>query len=58
MIYAKLKVYYEGLVKNTDFFRQNLHNIDEAIDVSLMGKYNHTSERQRKLVSTMVGEAK
>lgn len=49
-IYLKLKVYYEGLRKNAEFFRANIHNIDEALDKAMIGKYNHTDPEEYGLI--------
>ena len=50
MIYQKLKVYREGLIKNIEYFRANIGSIREALDSAMIGKYNHTDVHQKQLV--------
>lgn len=50
VIYTKLKVYYEGLEKNARFFKDNIDDIDGAIDRAMLGKYNHTDEHEHELI--------
>lgn len=54
VIYTKLKVYYEGLVKNAAYFKSHLDNIDEALDDALLGKYDHTDSEEVNLVKTIM----
>lgn len=42
IIYTKLKVYYEGLIKNARYFTERKDDIDTALDQAMIGKYNHT----------------
>lgn len=51
-IYTKLKVYYEGLEKNAQFFKDNMENIDGAIDKAMIGKYNHTDKHEHELITS------
>ncbi len=55
IIYAKLKIYYEGLVKNADFYKHRIDNLDAAFDDAMLGKINHTDpqevEHARNLVA-------
>lgn len=52
--YAKLKVYYEGLVKNAKYFNDNTHDLDKALDRIMIGKINHTDEVEMALVEKIV----
>lgn len=42
MSYLKLKIYYEGLLKNIDYFEKNKDNIEEAFEIAMIGKFDHT----------------
>lgn len=42
VVYTKLKVYYEGLRKNADYFASDSAAMSESIDRAMIGKYNHT----------------
>lgn len=53
MIYSKLKVYYEGLVDNMRYFAES-GDMRTALDVAMLGKYNHTSESERNQVAELV----
>lgn len=44
IIYCKLKVYLEGLMKNVTYYRHNSHRVHEATDDAMIGKSNHTDE--------------
>lgn len=57
MIYSKLKIYYEGLEKNAQFFMDNIDDIDGALDIAMIGKYDHTDPEERKKVKDMLGLA-
>lgn len=50
VIYTKLKIYYEGLIKNTDYFKQNINFLGTAFDEALIGKYDHTDSDERALI--------
>ena len=50
VIYTKLKVYYEGLVKNAEFIKQHIDNLDDIFDKIMIGKYNHTDEKETELI--------
>jgi hypothetical protein len=54
IIYIKLKLYYEGLSKNTSYFKQNIHDINGAIDRAMIGKYNHTSDEEYRQVNSIL----
>jgi len=54
VIYTKLKVYYEGLQKNAEFFRDNIDNLDGALDKASIGKYNHTDPEEYDLIVSSV----
>ena len=55
VVYPKLKVYYEGLAKNAEFFTQHIDDLDAAFDRALLGKYNHTSQKEFDQVTTLMG---
>jgi hypothetical protein len=50
-IYLKLKVYYEGLVKNAQYFSDNIDNLDKAFDDAMIGKINHTDPEELSQVN-------
>jgi len=50
VIFTKLKIYYEGLVKNADYITSHIDNLDEAFSDILIGKYNHTDPTEKDLV--------
>jgi len=54
VIYTKLKVYYEGLVKNGRYFADNIDNLDVAFDDAMIGKINHTDPDELKQVKDMI----
>ena len=56
VIYTKLKVYYEGLVKNARYFKDALANgtFDEALDIAMVGKINHTDPEEVRLVQEVL----
>ena len=51
VIYTKLKIYYEGLIKNAKFFKENINDIAEAFDVAFIGRYDHTDAKERQQFS-------
>ncbi|MFV0484647.1 MAG: tyrosine/phenylalanine carboxypeptidase domain-containing protein [Candidatus Saccharimonadales bacterium] len=53
MIYSKLKVYYEGLVDNMRYFAES-GDMRTALDVAMLGEYDHTSEAERNQVAELV----
>jgi hypothetical protein len=57
VIYTKLKVYYEGLRKNADFIAEHANDMEAAIDEAMIGKYDHTNERERSDISAIRGAA-
>jgi len=46
LIYRKLKMYYEGLQKNGQYYMNHKGNIAAALEVSLVGKCDHTDEAE------------
>lgn len=52
IIYTKLKVYYEGLLKNAAYFTSQAAN-DLALDQALRGKYNHCDYKERRTVDKL-----
>jgi len=54
VIYTKLKVYYEGLAKNADFFKKNIDNLDAAFKDIFIGKYDHTDPTETELVKSLI----
>jgi uncharacterized protein DUF1704 len=54
IIFTKLKVYFEGLKKNADYIKAHQSNINEALDIAMIGKYNHTELRERTNVTTIL----
>lgn len=54
VIYTKLKVYYEGLAKNADFFKRNIDTLDTAFTDVFIGKYNHTDNVETSLVKSII----
>lgn len=46
VIFTKLKVYYEGLKKNADYFEGRIDDLDAAFADATMGKLNHTDENE------------
>lgn len=53
MIYTKLKVYREGLIKNVEYFKKNQNNIKGALDQAMIGKYNHTDDHEKDLIMSI-----
>jgi len=58
VIYTKLKVYYEGLAKNADYFKRNIDNLDATFEDIFIGKYNHTDPVEKDLVKSIVSRKK
>lgn len=54
IIYTKLKIYYEGLIKNAEYFTTHSGNVAKALDQALQGKYNHVDPREARLVRQLV----
>lgn len=54
VIYTKLKVYYEGLVKNAKFISNNIDNLDAAFERAMIGKYDHTDSIEFKLINKLI----
>lgn len=53
--YPLLRIYYGSLVKNLEYFKRNKDNLALALDVALMGRYDHTSKDERDAVLTLLG---
>ncbi len=55
-VFLKLKIYYEGFLKNIEYFSKNLDHVDDAFRLAMLGKYDHTSLKSCKdalfLIST------
>ncbi len=55
-VFLKLKIYYEGLLKNIEYFSKNLDHADDAFRLAMLGKYDHTDIKSCKdalfLIST------
>lgn len=54
VIYTKLKVYYEGLVKNAEYFNEHIDTLDSVFDDLFIGKYNHTDREEKALVKKAI----
>ncbi len=50
VIYSKLKVYYEGLSKNAQFFMDQKGDLSGALDRAMRGKHDHTDPEEAALV--------
>ena len=58
VIYTKLKVYYEGLAKNAEYFKRNIDRLDATFDEIFIGKYNHTDPVESSLVKSIIAGLK
>lgn len=56
LIYRKLKIYYEGLLKNVEYAREIAAD-PQKFEEMFIGKYNHTDETERDLVLSLVTAA-
>lgn len=56
IIYTKLKIYYEGLVKNADYFRSRIDNLEAAFSEALLGKYDHTDVVEKSLIKSILAK--
>lgn len=54
IIYMKLKVYYEGLVKNAQYMLDNIDDLNAALDQAGIGKFDHTDNEETANVRHMV----
>ena len=54
MIFPKLKIYYEGLAKNADYFSAHRDDVATAFEASLIGKHDHTNADEREVVQTLI----
>lgn len=57
VIYTKLKVYYEGLAKNVEYFRNFDGTIDDALDAAMVGKCDHTDEHELTTIQGVLQES-
>lgn len=57
IIYTKLKVYYEGLVKNAKYMSDKIDNLDQAFAQAMLGKYDHTDPNETRLVLTILAKS-
>lgn len=48
MVYLKLKIYYEGLIENIKFFEKHSDDLESALNLTLLGKYDHTKTKNTK----------
>ena len=55
LMYSKLITYYVGLTKNAEWI-SGVTDINEALDVAMLGKYNHTDPNEVAQVRRMVGK--
>jgi uncharacterized protein YfkK (UPF0435 family) len=58
VIYTKLKVYYEGIVKNVDYYRKNIQTLESATDDAMIGKHDHTSDDEADLIAAALTDNK
>ena len=56
VIYRKLKVYWEGLVKNALYFKKHEHNLVAALDRAMLGKYDHTNDKEYEKIVQILAE--
>jgi hypothetical protein len=54
VIYTKLKVYYEGFVKNAEYFNEHIDTLDSVFEDLFIGKYNHTDKVEKALVKSAI----
>jgi hypothetical protein len=54
VIYTRLKVYYEGLIKNADFITKYSDNLERAFAIAMLGKYDHTDPKEVGVVLTLL----
>jgi hypothetical protein len=52
-VFMKPKMYYEGLMKNIRYFSE-ANDVEEALTVALLGKYDHTDSAQRLAISDII----
>lgn len=57
VIYTKLKVYYEGLAKNAQYFTQNIDNLEQDFDSLFIGKYDHTNKDEKELILKAIAKS-
>lgn len=58
VIFTRLKIYYEGLIKNANYITDNIDNLDDAFSDILIGKYNHTDSKEKELVLSAINHEK
>lgn len=56
IIYTKLKVYYEGLVKNASYFLKHVDDLEGALDRASHGKYNHTDDQETAHIEQLLAK--
>lgn len=54
VIYTKLKIYYEGLMKNVEYFTEHAADLDPTLDLALSGKYDHTDKRETETIKELL----
>lgn len=54
IIYTKLKVYYEGFVQNARYVRENIGDLNKALDTATVGKINHVNINEAHLVNKII----
>lgn len=54
IIYTKLKVYYEGLKKNADYFTEHIDELDTVFPTIMRGKYDHTDPVESQRVDELL----
>lgn len=54
--YTKLKVYYEGLAKNANYFAEAIESgtIEQALEIAMEGKMNHTDPDEVALIQEII----
>jgi hypothetical protein len=57
IIYTKLKVYYEGMLKNIQYLKAHISDLDTALDHAMMGKHDHTDPVEHGCVVALVNQA-
>ena len=54
VIYSKLQVYFDGLVKNIVYVKKNRHRLKEAVDDMLIGKDDHTDDEEMSRIKELL----
>lgn len=58
IIYSKLKMYWEGLVKAVQYFDVPEDEIEQRFDDSLIAKYNFTDPEEKRQVEVLIAKKK